>query len=71
MRSQNVKTTIGRYKMKKAVRSKCLTLFIAAVLVVGMGAAPAWSKTTRWRMGTTWTPAIALIEADRNFVRYV
>lgn len=57
--------------MKKAVRSKCLTLFIAAVLLVGMGAAPAWSKTTRWRMGTTWTPAIALIEADRNFVKIV
>lgn len=57
--------------MKRAVRFKHLSCFIAAVLLIGMGTSPAWSKTTRWRMGTTWTPAIALIEADRNFVKIV
>jgi TRAP-type mannitol/chloroaromatic compound transport system substrate-binding protein len=29
------------------------------------------AKTLRWRMGTTWTPSIDLIQADRHFVEIV
>jgi TRAP-type mannitol/chloroaromatic compound transport system substrate-binding protein len=29
------------------------------------------AKTIRWRMGTTWTPSIDLIHADRHFVEIV
>jgi TRAP-type mannitol/chloroaromatic compound transport system substrate-binding protein len=46
-------------------------LFIAVLLSVGLTAGPAFSKTTRWRMGTTWTPSIALIEADKHFCQTV
>ena len=46
-------------------------LFFAVVLSVGLTAGPAFSKTTRWRMGTTWTPSIALIEADKHFCQTV
>jgi len=45
-----------------------LTIFFASAL---LNTAVASDKTIRWRMSTTWTPVIQLIEADRNFAKIV
>ncbi len=46
-------------------------LVFVPVLVVVFMASTLWARTYVWRMGTTWTPSIALIDADRHFVKLV
>jgi len=48
-----------------------LTCMLATFIICLLITSFAFSKTLQWRMGTTWTPAIDLIEADRHFVKMV
>ncbi len=52
---------------RKTVFICFFTLFFGALIFFS----PANAKTLRWRMGTTWTPSIDLIQADRHFVEVV
>lgn len=56
---------------KRMVRSLLSVLVIAAFAFGVFMPADAAAKTIRWRMSTTWTPSIALIDADRHFVETV
>lgn len=58
--------------MKKRIFLFGLLIIISSFFVLGnFSPASAAAKTIRWRMGTTWTPAILLIEADRHFCKLV
>ncbi len=48
-----------------------LFLLTITALITVFAVTPAAAKTLRWRMGTTWTPSIALIEADKHFCQIV
>ncbi len=48
-----------------------LVLAVVAFVSVCLIASHAFAAKVRWRMGTTWTPSIVLIEADRNFCKIV
>ena len=54
--------------MKKLV-SMLVVLIVLAVFTAGTAMAQA--KPLEWKMISTWTPAINLIEADRYFVKMV
>ena len=54
--------------MKKMV-SLLVVLFVLSVFTAG--AAMAQAKPIEWKMISTWTPAINLIEGDKNFVKLV
>lgn len=50
---------------------KQLVMILTLILAFSFIATSASAETVRWRMGTTWTPAIDLIQADRRFVETV
>ncbi len=55
-------------------RKSLAVVFIFAFALIfetALFSSNAESKTIRWRMGTTWTPSIDLIQADRHFVKVV
>jgi TRAP-type mannitol/chloroaromatic compound transport system substrate-binding protein len=56
---------------KNSVRSFLSTLVIVAFVAGAFMPASAIAKTLRWKMSTTWTPSIALIDADRHFAETV
>lgn len=41
------------------------------VLTIGLTAGPARAEKVRWKMTSTWSPGIILIEADRHFYKLV
>ena len=49
---------------------KMLT-FVAAITVVLAFGSTAFAKKIRWRMGSTWTPAINLYKGDQEMIKYV
>lgn len=56
---------------KKSLFLVLMVCFSVFLLQTVFPVAEAGAKTIRWRMGTTWTPSIDLIQADRNFVKIV
>lgn len=52
-------------------QKKQWVLILALILTFSFISTAVSAKTLRWRMGTTWTPSIDLIEADRHFVETV
>jgi len=58
--------------MKKERFLSGLAMGLMSVFVFGIfSTAGAADKPIRWKMTTTWTPSIQLIEADRNFAKIV
>jgi TRAP-type mannitol/chloroaromatic compound transport system substrate-binding protein len=52
-------------------RKLLLTVFVICALSLALTAGPAAAKAIKWKMTTTWTPAIQLIEADKHFAEMV
>jgi TRAP-type mannitol/chloroaromatic compound transport system substrate-binding protein len=63
-----LQVTKGGFEMKKA--GFVFVVFIALGVFMG-GLAFGQAKPIEWKMISTWTPAINLIEADKYFVKVV
>jgi TRAP-type mannitol/chloroaromatic compound transport system substrate-binding protein len=58
--------------MKKRTFVCGMAIFLTSVFLSALFCtAGAADKPIRWKMSTTWTPSIQLIEADRNFAKIV
>lgn len=53
------------------MKVKYLVVIMVFVLAIVLTTSAFAQAKFKWRMGSTWTPAIALIEADRYFVKIV
>ena len=53
------------------MRRKLLVLFIAIAMVLAFGSTAFSAEKIKWKMGSTWTPAINLYHGDLEMIKYV
>ncbi len=51
-------------------KNKLLTILCILTLVLALGAT-AYAEKVKWRMGSTWTPAINLYHGDKSMIQYL
>ena len=52
-------------------RRNLLVLFIAIAMVLAFGSTALAGQKLKWKMGSTWTPAINLYHGDLEMIKYV
>ncbi|MEE4604819.1 MAG: hypothetical protein V2J65_26315, partial [Desulfobacteraceae bacterium] len=52
-------------------RCEILTIISAITLVLAFGSFSTAADQVKWRMGSTWTPAINLYHGDKAMIQYV
>ncbi len=48
-----------------------ITVTLVTIFCTGLAVAAAADQPIKWKMVSTWTPAINLIEGDKNFAKLV
>jgi len=56
---------------RKMRRRNLLVLFIAIAMVLAFGSTALAGQKLKWKMGSTWTPAINLYHGDLEMIKYV
>jgi len=56
---------------RKMRRRNLLVLFIAIAMVLAFGSTALAGQKIKWKMGSTWTPAINLYHGDKEMIKYV
>ena len=56
--------------MEGKMRRIKLLMFLGAISIVLVFGSTAFGKKIRWRMGSTWTPAINLYHGDKEMIRF-
>jgi TRAP-type mannitol/chloroaromatic compound transport system substrate-binding protein len=58
--------------MEEKMRKYSSLIFVAVIAVVlAFGSTALAAKKVKWRMGSTWTPAINLYEGEKLLIKYV
>ena len=55
----------------KMRRFRLLVILSVIALVLAFGATAIAADKIKWRMGSTWTPAINLYHGDKSMIKYL